>query len=254
MVGCLAGGGLAGLVGLFVLLAAPGGVRAAACVPHPPVSNAFPTDAPVSAEVNAAIKVGSLPQQVVVDQADVRGYAYVANSGDDTVSVISTRAPLDSAIGVVATLPSGGHIPALIAIDDRNGLVYVGNNGSCTVGVIAGRAAGGPRLVASVAVGLTPSAVAVGPDGRVYVLGSSPDGLVVISPGAGAAGPSAGPADFAVSAPVTTGFGANRASLAIAPGGNLAIVGGNDELDTVDLSGPLPVRVGAMPLAESGWA
>ena len=239
----------AGLVGLLVLLVTPGAARAASCVPHPPVSNAFPTDAPVSAEVNAAIKVGSLPQQVVVDQADVRGYAYVANSGDDTVSVISTRAPLDSAIGVVATVASGGHIPAMIAVDDRNGLVYVGNDGSCTVGVIAGRAAGGPRLIASVGVGVTPTAVAVGPDGRVYVLGSSPDGLVQISPDAGAAGASAGPADFAVSAPVTAGVPANRASLVIAPGGSLAIVGGNDELDTVDLSGPLPVKVGATPLS-----
>ncbi len=243
------GPAVVGLAGLLVILVPAGTVRAASCVPHPPVSNAFPTDAPVSAEVNAAIKVGSLPQQVVVDQADVRGYAYVANSGDDTVSVISTRAPLDSAIGVVATLPSGGHIPDLIAVDDRNGLVYVGNNGSCTVGVIAGRAAGGPRLVASVAVGLTPTAVAVGPDGRVYVLGSSPDGMVVISPDAGATGGSPGPADFPASAPVTGGFPPNRSSLAIVPGGALAVVGGNDELDTVDLSGPLPVNVGATPLS-----
>ena len=238
-----------GLAGLLVILVPAGTVRAADCVPHPPVSNAFPADAPVSTAVDAAIKVGPLPQQIVIDQADVRGYAYVANSGDDTVSVIATRAPLDAAIGVVATLPSGGHIPALIAIDGRNGLVYVGNTGSCTVGVIAGRAAGGPRLVASVGVGVTPTAVAVAPDGRVYVLGSSPDGIVLIRPDAGAAGSAAGPGDFAVSAPVTAGIPANPSSLTIIPGDGLAIVAGDNQLDTVDLTGALPAEVGATPLS-----
>jgi DNA-binding beta-propeller fold protein YncE len=238
-----------GLAGGLVVLAPAAAVRAAGCVPHPAVTNAFPTDAPVSAEVGAAVPVGSLPQQVVIDGADVRGYAYVADSGDDTVSVIATRAPLDASIAVVARLPSGGQIPSVIAVDGRTGLVYVGNDGTCTVGVIAGRAAGGPRLIASVGVGVSPTAVAVGGDGRVYVLGSDPDGIVVISPDAGAAGPSAGPADFGVSAPVTPGFPANRKSLVIAPGGKLAVAGGDDELETIDISGPLPVVVASTQLS-----
>ena len=243
---CAAASALA--AGLF-LLAPVAPVEAAGCVPHPPVSNAFPTDAPVSPEVAAAIEVGSLPQQVVIDQADVRGYAYVANSGSDSVSVIDTRAPLDRSIAVVATVPSGGSIPAVIGVDERSGLVYVGNNGSCTVGVIAGRDPGGPRLVASLGVGLTPTAIAVGPDGRAYVLGSDPDGIALITPDGGAAGASAGPGDFQVLAPVTAGFPANRKSLVIAPDGLLAVAGGDNELDTVDLSGPRPAVAAATPLS-----
>ena len=237
-----------GLAALILLLMPVETVQAAGCVAHPPVSNAFPTGAPVSSQVAAAVPVGPLPQQLVTDQADVRGYTYVADSGNDTVSVLSTREPLDTSIGVVASLPSGGHIPATLAIDERNGLVYVGNDGSCSIGVIAGRAPGGPRLIASVTVGLTPSAVAVGPDGRVYVLGSSPDGLAVISPDAGAAGANAGPGDFQVSAPVTTGFPATRDTIVIAPGGKLAVVGGVNELETVDLSGPQPAVVATTAL------
>jgi len=237
-----------GLAALLLLLAPAETVQAAGCVPHPPVSNAFPANAPVSSQVAAAVPVGPLPQQLVIDQADVRGYAYVADSGNDSVSVLSTREPLDTSIGVIASLPSGGHIPAMVAIDERTGLVYIGNDGSCTVGVIAGRTSGGPRLVASLAVGLTPSAVAVGADGRVYVLGSSPDGLAVISPDAGAAGPNPGPGDFQVSAPVTTGFPATRDTIAISPDGKLAVVGGLNELETVDLTGPQPAVVAATAL------
>lgn len=249
-----AGSGLAlcvaaiGLAGGLAVLAPAVVVRAAACVAQPPVTAAFPTDAPVSAEVGAAVNVGALPQQVVIDAADVRGYAYVSDSGDDTVAVVSTRAPLDGSIAVVARLPSGGHSPSPIAVDERDGLVYVGN-ASCTVGVIAGRAAGGPRLIASVGVGVSPTAIAVGPDGRVYVLGSGPDGIVVISPDAGAAAPNAGPGDFAVSPPVSAGFPAGRKSLAIDPAGKLAVAGGDNELETVDLSGPLPVVLAATPLS-----
>ncbi|MFI5199754.1 MAG: FGLLP motif-containing membrane protein, partial [Candidatus Limnocylindrales bacterium] len=245
----LAGAALLAALSL-VLVRSPEPAAAAGCVPHPPVSNAFPTDAPVSSEVATSIKVGLLPQQVVVDTADVRGYAYVADSGSDTVSVIASRAPLDPSIGVITTVPSGGQIPAMVAVDERNGLVYVGNEGSCTVGVVAGRAAGGPRLIASVSVGVTPTAIAVAPDGRVYVVGSDPDGIVLIRPGAGAAGPAAGTADFQASAPVTAGVPANRKSIVIQPGGSLAVVGGDNELDTLDLSGPEPVKVAA--LAQSG--
>ena len=234
---------------VLVLLLAPRTAGAATCVAHPPVSSAFPATAPVSAEVNAAIAVGPLPQQVVVDTADVRGYAYVADSGNDTVAVLSTRTPLDSSIGVVATVPSGGHIPAMVAVDPASGRVYVGNDGSCTVGVIDGRAAGGPRLIASIAIGLTPASVAVGPDGRVYVLGSSPDGLVVITPDGGASGASAGAGDFPAAAPVTAGFAANRTSITIDPVAPLAFACGNDSIETVDISGALPLVVASTPLA-----
>ena len=232
----------------LTILSRPATSRAATCVPHPPPVNAFPSSPPVSDQVSAAISVGSLPQQVVIDAADVRGYAYIANSGSDTVSVLSTRAPIDQSISALATLPSGGRIPASIAVDELSGRVYVGNAGSCSIGVIDGRAAGGPTFVAAIPIGLTPTAIDVGPDGRVYVLGSNPDGLLVITPDDGAGATSANASDFPASAPVTTGFAPNRASIAIDPVNRLAFVGGYDVIETVDLSGPLPVVVASAPL------
>ncbi|MHB8460247.1 MAG: FGLLP motif-containing membrane protein [Candidatus Limnocylindrales bacterium] len=222
--------------------------RAATCVPAPAVANAFPSTAGISSAVNAAIGVGRLPSQLAIDTADVRGYVYVANSADNTVSVLAGRNPVDTSIRVVATVPSGGQIPSMVAVDATSGRVYIGNTGSCTIGVIDGRAGGGPRLIASVAVDVLPVSMAVGPDGRLFVVGSNPDGLVVVTPGAGAGGPNAGTADFTASQPVTAGFVKNRAGIIIDPSTGLAFVGGNDVIETVDLNGPLPTVPSTTPL------
>ncbi len=233
----------------FLLVPGRSTAVAASCVPTAITRSGFSSTLPVSAGVNAAVPVGDLPGQIAIDTADVRGYAYVAASGDNTVSVLDARSPDDAGIKVIATVPSGGQLPQAIAIDEQTGRVYVTNAGTCTIGVIDGRAHGGPRLIASVPVGLTPDAIAVGPDGRIFVLGANPDGLLVITPDAGAGSASAGPADFQVSAPITAGLPPNRRGLLLDAKANLLIVDGDNELETMTLAGPSPRVVATTPLA-----
>ena len=61
------------------------------------------------------------------------GTVYVANSGSNTVSVISGRT------GTVTGTITVGTIPAAVAVNPVTGTVYVTNNSDGTVSVISGR-------------------------------------------------------------------------------------------------------------------
>jgi YVTN family beta-propeller protein len=117
--------------------------------------------------VVATVGVGAGPDGVAYDGGN--GYVYVANSGSDTVSLISGTT-------VVATVGVGS-APEGVAYDDGNGYVYVVNSGSDTVSVISGT-----TVVATVSVGSAPRGVAYdGGNGYVYVANFGPSTVSVIS-------------------------------------------------------------------------
>jgi YVTN family beta-propeller protein len=108
----------------------------------------------------ATVNVGSVPYAIAIDQ--LTDTIYVANMGDNTVSVIdgatcngTNRAGCDQAPPVVTV----GNSPNGIAIDQRTDTIYVANNGDNTVSVIDGATCNGTQTVGC---GHTPRTVAVG--------------------------------------------------------------------------------------------
>ncbi|MBK8505893.1 MAG: beta-propeller fold lactonase family protein [Saprospiraceae bacterium] len=100
-------------------------------------------------------------------------FAYVANSGSNTVSVINTAT--DS---VTATIPVGS-FPFGVSVSPDGSKVYVSNNNSNTVSVIN---TAGNTLIASIPVGIQPQVLKVTPDGtRVYVGNYSSSTVSVIN-------------------------------------------------------------------------
>jgi YVTN family beta-propeller protein len=85
----------------------------------------------------AAIRVGSGPDGIAVDQA--AGTVYVVNSGSGTVSVINAatcNAHQHSGCGQTPPTITVGSGPDGVAVDQATGTVYVANSGSGTVSVI----------------------------------------------------------------------------------------------------------------------
>jgi YVTN family beta-propeller protein len=85
-----------------------------------------------AAAVVATVPVGATPYAVAADPC--RSRVYVANFGDNTVSVIG--APRSDP--VVATVPVGDE-PDAVAVDPGTGRVYVTNAGDNTVSLLEGR-------------------------------------------------------------------------------------------------------------------
>lgn len=100
-------------------------------------------------------------------------FAYVTNSGSNTVSVIATATN-----SVVATVPVGTN-PEGVAVTPDGGFVYVGNQGSGSISVIATAT---NAVVATIAVGGMPLLVAITPDGaHVYVASQVSNTVSVIA-------------------------------------------------------------------------
>lgn len=119
--------------------------------------------------VVSTIPVGEYPTGVVLD-SETRT-AYVANSGDNTVSVI------DATLAVVAVIPVGAE-PNGVAFDPARDEVWVANKGDATVSVIDTRTR---QVVATVRVGDGPDSVATDPDqGRVVVSNFGSDTVSII--------------------------------------------------------------------------
>ena len=108
---------------------------------------------------NAAITVGKSPTAIGIDP--VHGKVYVANSGDNTVSVISSLN--SSKIGSIKV----GSNPHAIGVDSDNRKVYVANSGDNTVSVISTL---NSSKIGSIKVGSNPHAIGVDSShGEVYV-------------------------------------------------------------------------------------
>jgi YVTN family beta-propeller protein len=99
-------------------------------------------------------------------------FAYITNSGDNTVSVIDTATNTVTATVTVGALPFG------VAVTPDGARVYVTNFGSDNVSVIDTAT---NTVTATVTVGGLPFGVAVTPDGaRVYVANQDSDNVSVI--------------------------------------------------------------------------
>jgi YVTN family beta-propeller protein len=121
--------------------------------------------------VTSTITVGTSPTGVAYDSG--KGEIFVANSGYDTVSVIS-----DSSDKVVATV-TVGISPAGVTYDSGKGEVFVTNYGSSSVSVISDS---NNAVVATVTVGTSPSNIAYDSGkGEIFVTNSGDNSVSVIS-------------------------------------------------------------------------
>jgi gliding motility-associated-like protein len=100
-------------------------------------------------------------------------YAYIANSANGTVSVISTQTKT-----VVATIPVGSY-PFGIAISPDNTLVYVVNSSSANVSVISTAT---NTVIATIPVGIAPQVVAFSRDGTRAYVASNNNTISIIDP------------------------------------------------------------------------
>ena len=115
--------------------------------------------------------VGTNPYGVAITPNGL--YAYVANSGGTTVSIISTSN--DSAFKAITV----GTNPVGVAITPNGQYVYVTNNGGNTVSVIS---TSSNSVVSTITVGNTPDGVAITPNGQyVYVANWHSNTVSVIS-------------------------------------------------------------------------
>ena len=123
-------------------------------------------------KVVATVPVGTSPAGVVVSP-DGR-YAYIAEGGDDAVSVLDTGT---RTIATTVALPAGSG-PRGVALSPRGEFLYVADGGSNRVSVVDTRTT---RVVASVPVGTQPVSVAVTPDGgSAYVADAGSGNVSVI--------------------------------------------------------------------------
>jgi YVTN family beta-propeller protein len=112
-----------------------------------------------------ALSAGAIPCAIAVDSKT--NTLYVANYGDDTVSVINAATGRKT-----GTVPVGHH-PKAIAFDANLNLVYVANTGDGTVTVIDAARLG---VVATLVAGKNPYALAVVPGSdRLYVANEADD-------------------------------------------------------------------------------
>ena len=101
-------------------------------------------------EVASTVAVGAIPGGIAINATT--NTVYVANRGDDTVSVIDgITGSLISAIGV-------GNAPGAVAVNPSTNTVYVTHEGADTVSVIDGATG---AVVSTLAVGAWPYAIAV---------------------------------------------------------------------------------------------
>jgi 6-phosphogluconolactonase (cycloisomerase 2 family) len=109
-------------------------------------------------------------------------FAYVANQGDDTISVYSINADTGALTAVGAPVAAGS-APRAIAVDPFSRFVYVANSGSRGGGggdVAAYRIQpnGSLSLVSTYLVGDTPRAVAVNPNGSFVYVAAAHDSTI----------------------------------------------------------------------------
>jgi len=122
-----------------------------------------------------AINTGSSPVIATVTATPVSiGYAYIANSISNDVSVINTETNT-----VIATIPVGQN-PTSVAVSPDGTRVYVTNQRSNTVSVIN---PGSNSVVSTIAIAdFGPNAAALSPDGKLlYVVNLNSNNIVVIN-------------------------------------------------------------------------
>lgn len=159
------------------------------------------------------IPVGGGPLEAAV--APDGNHVYVANSEDNTVSVIDTT---NKKVPIVMTVPVGLY-PAAIAVTPDGTRVYVTNDSDGTVSAIDTTI---NSVVATITVGEEPEGIAVTPDGtHVYVADRAGNAVTVI--------------DTANNTVVSTiSVAANPEGIAVTPDGTRAYVVSYSAISVID--------------------
>jgi YVTN family beta-propeller protein len=158
-----------------------------------------------------AITVGRAPRAVAVGEQTHR--VFVANAGDNSLSVLDTRT------GAVLRTIAVGAAPAAVTVDEPTRRVFVAEAGANSVRVLDARTG---ATLHTVHVGAAPTAVAVDVlTARVFVANSGDNSVSLLDAHSGAflrtirmgAGPQGGPRAVAVSARSGRAFVASGDSL-----------------------------------------
>jgi YVTN family beta-propeller protein len=158
-----------------------------------------------------AITVGRAPRAVAVAEQTRR--VYVANAGDNSLSVLDARTG-----ALLRTIPVGA-APTAVAVDEPTRRVFVAEAGANSVRVLDARTGATLRTVV---VGAAPTALAVDvPIGRVFVANSADNSVSLLDAYSGAllrtvrvgTGPQGGPRAVAVAARAGRAFVASGDSL-----------------------------------------
>jgi YVTN family beta-propeller protein len=165
-----------------VLLAPVGGL-ACGTSPSPPgpatariyVTNQLDNTASVidgeTHKIVATVRVGVSPAHMAVSPD--RRSVYIANTGSNTVSVLSTD---DNTVAKTIALPRGSK-PIGVALSPGGRYLYTADSGANRVSVLDTRA---QRVVTSIRVGTQPLSVAVAPDGETIYAANSGSGDVSV--------------------------------------------------------------------------
>ncbi|MDF2433866.1 MAG: hypothetical protein JWP44_3497 [Mucilaginibacter sp.] len=163
-----------------------------------------------------AINTGSSPVTATITGTPVgSGFAYIVNSGSNSVSVINTATS-----AVVATIPVGSN-PNSVCVDPNYNEVYVVNNSSNTVSVINTLT---NTIKATISVGPSPWSVTVSQDGsRAYVADGGNNDVEVIN-------------TTTNTVMVTIPAGTNPNALAVSPNGSLIYVNNSNSVTVINTS------------------
>ena len=137
------------------------------------------------------VTIGNFAIGLAVDQAT--NTIYVANAGDNTVSVINgatCNAQVTSGCGQTPPTVAVGAFPSLLAVDQATHTIYVANGDDNTVSVIDGSTCNGTdssgcaQTPPTVAVGSGPEGVAVNEATKTIYVGNGHDDTVSVINGA----------------------------------------------------------------------
>ena len=172
--------------------------------------------------------VGTQPRGVAITPNGL--YAYVANYGSATVSVIST-----SSNSVVATILVGTNSQG-VAITPNGQYVYVTNQGTATVSVISTAT---NTVVSTIPVGSSPFGVAITPNGLyAYVANAGSNTVSVISTSSN-------------SVVATILVGTNPKGIAVTPNGQYVYVGNSGGTTVSVISTATNTVVSTIPVGSS---
>ena len=252
------------------ILAANGKARLADAPPH--LIDGWLKYSPSKVSVNVPLlAVGKAPSAAAVSPASA--YLFVANSGDNTVTVIDAQTfravgkpiavgggpggivvlpdnsrafvanTVDGTLSVIvvptlqaltATIPVGKS-PVGVAVSPINSLVFVANSGENSISVIDGQTLE-PQAGSPISVGVSPVAVAVSPDNSHAFVANSGDGTVTVIDAQGL---------FVVGSPIQVGT--KPSGVAISPDGSHVFVA-NSADGTVTVINALSLAVVGQPI------
>jgi 6-phosphogluconolactonase len=130
-----------------------------------------PNSGVLTALLNSPFTTGIAPEAVMLHPSGK--YLYVANSGEDNISLFSI-APSTGIITEVSRTPTGGLTPLLMAMDNTGGFLYVANVLSNNISVFSFASDGTLTAVGSpFPLGVTATGMALSPSGNFIFIGTA---------------------------------------------------------------------------------